>query len=105
MADTQLNAYNARDIEGFLKPYSDSVKVYMFPDKLMYKGKDIMRKEYDDMFKSTPDLHCTLVNRITIGNKVIDRESVFFKKGVPPLDAVAIYTIEGGSITEVVFMQ
>lgn len=104
LAQQQLDAYNKRDINAFLQPYADTVAVYMFPNKLLYKGKETMRQEYKGMFAQTPDLHCTLVNRIVQGNTVIDQESVVFKKGVPPMAAIAIYTISGDKIVAVHFI-
>ena len=104
LAQQQLDGYNKRDINAFLQPYADTVAVYMFPNKLLYKGKETMRKEYADMFLQTPDLHCTIVNRMLQGNTVIDQESVLFKKGVPPMSAIAIYTISGDKIVAVHFI-
>jgi imidazolonepropionase-like amidohydrolase len=104
LAQQQLNAYNLRDIDAFLEPYSDSVAIYDLSGKLMMKGKEQMRKSYSEMFKNTPDLHCKLVNRIVEGNTVIDHESVT-GWGDKPVTAVAIYTIEKGKIAKVHFIQ
>ena len=46
LVQQQLNAYNARGIDAFLAPYADDVELYQFPDKLIGKGKDAMRKAY-----------------------------------------------------------
>lgn len=100
----QLDAYNKRDIEAFVKPYSDSVEVFMFPNKLMYKGKEILRKDYAEMFANTPDLFCTLKSRMVIGNTVIDEESVVFKKDRPAMHAAAVYKVEKGLIVAVYFI-
>jgi hypothetical protein len=105
LADLQLKGYNERNIELFLQAYSDSVKVYEFPDKLSYQGKETMRKSYGAMFKQLPDLHCTLKNRIVLGNTVIDEERVIFTKSEPVLEAVAIYKIKAGRIQEVYFIR
>lgn len=105
LAQQQLDAYNKRDIEAFLIPYSDSVAVYAFPDKLLYKGKTIMRQEYSDMFKNTPDLFCDLQKRMVLKNTVVDHEKVIFNKQQPPLYAIAIYTIEKGKIAKVHFIM
>jgi hypothetical protein len=104
LAQEQLDAYNKRDIEAFLKPYADSVAVYNFPNSLAYKGKETMRKEYAEMFASMQDLHCTLKSRVVVGNTVIDEESVIFNKKDPPLHAVAIYTIKNNKIVAVHFI-
>jgi hypothetical protein len=104
LAQEQLDGYNKRDIDAFLNPYADTVKVYMYPNQLMYQGKALMRQQYAGMFQQAVDLHCTLVKRIVLSNKVIDEESVIFQKGQPPMRAVAIYTIDKDKIAEVRFI-
>ena len=104
LAQQQLNAYNARDIDAFLEPYADDVELYSFPDKLLSKGKEAMRKGYQDMFKNTKDLHCEVTERIIQGNTIIDHESVT-GFGPLPLRAIAIYKIENGKIRKVYFIQ
>ncbi|WP_291119860.1 nuclear transport factor 2 family protein [Flavobacterium sp. UBA6135] len=105
LAQEQLDGYNKRDIEAFLQPYSENVKVYTFPDQLLYEGKAKMREEYTAMFNQLPDLYCKLVNRIVLNNKVIDHEEVVFMKSEPKLYAIAVYTITDGKISEVRFIQ
>lgn len=104
LVQQQLNAYNARNMEAFLAPYSDSVELYEYPAKLIGKGKAQMREMYTGLFKQVTNLHCELVNRMVLGNTVIDYESVigFEEK---PLKAIAIYTIEGNKISKVHFIQ
>jgi len=105
LADEQLKAYNNRDIEGFLKPYSDTIKVYSYMNNLLYQGKGRMREIYTEMFEKNIDLKCKLLNRIIMKDKVIDHEEVTTKKGKPAFRAVAIYTIKKGKIIEVNFIQ
>ena len=104
LANLQLKGYNERNIDLFLQAYSDTVKVYDFPDKFQYKGKDTMRKNYAGMFTNLTDLHCTIKNRIVVGNTVIDEEQVIFRKDRPELHAVAIYKVSHGKIQEVYFI-
>jgi imidazolonepropionase-like amidohydrolase len=103
LAQRQLNAYNCRNIEAFLEPYADDVEIYTYPDKLMNKGKEEMRKIYAKMFDNTPALHCELLGRIVQGNIVIDKERVKFGNGM--IEAVAIYHIENNKIKKVYFIQ
>jgi hypothetical protein len=105
LAQAQLDAYNKRDIDAFLKPYSDSVKVFGFPQQFFYKGIGTMRSQYQQMFSTTPDLHCELVGRMVLGNYVIDREWVTFNKQKPKMSAIAIYKISQGKIEEVYFIM
>jgi len=103
LAQRQLNGYNFRNIEAFLEPYSEDVEVYAYPNKLLGKGKEKMRERYSKMFKSTPNLHCELKERIVQGNIVIDKERVQF--GDKIIEAVAIYHIENNKIKKVYFIR
>ena len=105
LANDQLSAYNKRNIEAFLAPYSDSVKVFTFPNTLNYQGKNQMKKVYDEMFQALPGLHCQLVNRMVLGNIVIDQEKVTFRKDQPVLEAIAIYKVWMDKIQEVYFIR
>lgn len=103
LAQEQLEAYNKRDIEAFLKPYAENVKVYTFPDKLNYKGIEKMRERYAPMFKNTKDLHCKIINRVVKGNVVIDEELV--TANGKQFKAVAIYEVKNGKIVTVRFIK
>lgn len=105
LAQQQLNAYNARNIDAFLEPYSDSVRIYGFPNTPVLQGKEAMRKQYSGMFERTKDLHCQVVNRIVQGDTVIDHESVTWLGSKEPMKAIAIYKIKNGKIAEVYFIQ
>lgn len=99
----QLDAYNARDIEGFLTTYTSEVKLYNFPNILITDGLAAMREGYTGLFESTPDLHADISNRIVIGNTVIDREEVTANES--KFSAVAIYQVENGKISKVTFVR
>lgn len=102
---TQLDAYNTGDLELFLSAYSDTVRIYNFPDELSASGKEAMRKTYGSMFERMQDLQCRLVNRTIMGDKVIDHESVIFRKEDAPREVIAIYRVADGLIQEVWFMR
>lgn len=105
LAQEQLDAYNNRDIDAFVLPYAENVKVFNFPSELLYEGKDKMFDLYGRMFVRTPDLHCRLVNRIVMGNTIIDHEEVTRQKNEPPMKAIVIYKILDGKIAEVYFVR
>ena len=105
LVQQQLNAYNARDIDAFLEPYSDSIELYLFPSQLLGKGKALMKQQYGTMFKNLPDLHCELKKRIVKDNIVIDHESVTGFGQAPKAEAIAIYEIKENKIIKVYFKQ
>jgi imidazolonepropionase-like amidohydrolase len=104
LVQRQLNAYNYRDLEAFLEPYSEAVEIYNFPDQLQLKGKAAMRESYRAVFDASPQLHCELVNRMVLGDTVVDQERVTGLRG-KKLEAIAIYTIKDGKISRVTFTQ
>jgi hypothetical protein len=101
LADLQLAAYNAHNLEAFLGPYSEDVEIYdLSTNKLQVKGKEDMRKQYS--FLSTADkLHCNLLNRVVNGNFVIDHEEILTNRG--RFYGVAIYEAKEGKIVRVWF--
>ena len=104
LVQRQLDAYNERNIESFLELYDNNVEAYLYPtNKIAFKGKEAMKKIYSKIFKETPNLHCELINRITQGNKVIDKERVQFGNDI--IEVVAIYFIEKNKITKIHFIN
>ncbi|WP_299317823.1 nuclear transport factor 2 family protein [uncultured Maribacter sp.] len=99
----QLEAYNNRDIEGFLATYSKQTKIYSYSGTLQSDGLDALRTGYTDFFNSAPDLHCEIINRIVIGNKVIDEESI--TANGKTFKGVAIYEVENNEIVKVTFVN
>ncbi len=104
LVQRQLNAYNAGNIDAFLEPYAEDVALYNFPDTLVSKGKESMRKDYGDMFKQFPNLHCEIKERIIQGHFIIDKESVS-GFGKNKLEATVIYQIDNNKISKVYFIQ
>ncbi|SDQ10577.1 Imidazolonepropionase [Chryseobacterium soldanellicola] len=104
LVQQQVNGYNARNIDAFLEPYAEDTELYIFPDKLLSKGKDAMRKDYDEMFKRLPDLHCEIKERIVNGNFIIDKESVSGMSKSGKTEATAIYEIKDNKISKVYFL-
>jgi hypothetical protein len=101
LAQQQLNAYNAHDLEAFLEPYSEDVEIYNFPDSLITKGKTQMRERYK-FLNNAPGLYCKVINRMMQGNMVIDHEEIW-NGGKVRFYGIAIYVIENGKISKVYF--
>ncbi|MET0394416.1 MAG: amidohydrolase family protein [Chitinophagaceae bacterium] len=104
LAQQQLNAYNAHDLDAFLAPYSEEVEVYAFPSgKQLIKGKEKMRQAYT-FITNAPGLYCRLLNRIVQGNTVIDHEEIW-STGNKPIYGIAIYVVENDRISKVYFPE
>lgn len=103
--DRQLAAYNDHDVDAFVEPYADDIRIYNFPDELLCEGKSRLREMYEGIFARAPGIHAELVNRIVIQNKVIDAEFVTHRAGKPDMRAVAIYEVEDQLIRKVFFLK
>jgi hypothetical protein len=94
----QLEAYNARDLVRFLAVYSDDIRLYRLPaTESAIVGKAALAEMYATQRFNLPGLHAELLNRMVIGNKVIDHERI---SGVRELafEVAAVYEVIDGLI-------
>jgi len=99
----QLDAYNAHDLDRFVAQYADDIRVYRPPVmEPVLVGKQAFADHYARNRFTLPDLHAEVVNRIVSGNTVVDHERI---TGLQPgvVEAIAVYTVEGGLIRTVWF--
>ncbi len=104
LIDAQVRSYNKHDLEGFLSWYDDNTFFYNANDREPFmQGKNDMRERYGQRFSNT-QLHVKILNRISIGNNVIDEEDVT----ISPTErsrVVVVYTVENEKITAVRFLR
>ncbi len=95
----QLDAYNARDIDALLATYAPDARQYEHPAKLLASGAAEMRARMAARFEE-PNLHARLLQRVVMGNIVIDHEEVTrtFPEGTGRVDMVVIYEVADGKI-------
>ena len=100
----QFDAFNRRDLEGFLSAYAPDVVIEDGAGNAMLRGHDGMRAMYGPLFAQSPDLNAEVVNRIGVGDYVIDEERTtgFNFPGFPSeLHAAVIYHLAGERIARV----
>lgn len=106
LAQRQLDAYNAHDLEAFVACYHPQVEVRDFPGgEQRFQGHEAMRARYGPMFAPGSSLHADLVNRIAMGTVVFDQERVRGLREDGDVEAVAIYEVEGELIRRVWFVR
>ena len=104
-AQRQLDAYNARNLERFLAEYTDDVVAYRLPSgEVVATGKVAFGEHYRKNRFTLASLHAELVNRMVLGNKVVDQERVH---GISehPMEVAAIYEVTPGGICRVWFLS
>lgn len=101
--DQQLQAFNAKDINTFVKTFDLDIKAYNFPNDLYVNGQEQLQTTFKEFFTQTLDLHCDITNRIVIGNMVIDEE--FLTVNGDNFTSVAIYEIQNGKISKMIIIR
>jgi hypothetical protein len=101
----QLDAYNAHDVQRFVACYTEDVQVFRLPGTApVMTGRAAMAEHYSKHRFNIPTLHAELVNRMVMGNKVIDHERIHGVREAP-YEAAAIYEVQGGLIKTVWFLN
>lgn len=99
--EAQVIAFNARDLEGFVACYAPDVLIEDGDGNAMAKGHEGMRALWGPLFAQSPKLHAEIVQRIRVGEYVIDEErgSGIQLEGFPSeLHSAAIYRLKDGLI-------
>jgi hypothetical protein len=101
----QLDAYNARDIDGFMATWAGDAQYFEHPTKLLAKGAAEIRARHIARFKEA-NLFGRLIKRMVLGNKVIDHEVVTrtFPEGTGRVDVIAIYEVKDDKIANAWFI-
>lgn len=106
LAQAQLDAYNAHDIDAFLACYHEDVEIFdLHTAERMMQGLTAMRERYGKMFEELDELHARVVNRIVCGATAVDHERVIRKKGDDEVEVIATYQIDDNLIRRVWFAR
>jgi hypothetical protein len=92
----QLEAYNARDLGRFLAEFADDIRLYRLPaTEPAISGKQAFGEFYARERFNRPALHAELLNRMVLGDKVIDHERISGGRDEPFEVAVAYHVVDG----------
>ncbi|HSO38657.1 MAG TPA: nuclear transport factor 2 family protein [Labilithrix sp.] len=105
VAQAQLDAYNAQDLDAHCAQFSDDVKVADLNGAVTVDGITAYRARYAKVFADFPENKAVLLGRVAIGNVVIDHERVSRSPSAEPFEVAAIYTIADGKIRRVDFVK
>jgi hypothetical protein len=104
VVDQQLAAYNSHDLEAFVSCYAEDVLIFRMPaTEAALVGRQALAEFYAAKRFNLPGLHANIVNRMALGNKVVDHERI---SGLEPgklVEVVAIYEVRDGLIRTVWF--
>jgi|CXWL01.1.fsa_nt_gi uncharacterized protein (TIGR02246 family) len=100
----QLDAYNAQDIDAFCACFSADCVLAELNGTVTQQGGDAIRQRYQALFATYPENHAALVNRVVVGDVVIDHEDIT-RSPRERINAAAIYTVKNGLIARVDFVR
>lgn len=102
VVQANLDAYNQRDIDGFMQYISEEVEMYQMGECEPYlKGKAAVRDLYANYFEESPELHSEIKQRVVFDDKVIDHEYITGARGSDePFELIFIYEVEEGLIVK-----
>ncbi|KQY28194.1 NTF2 enzyme family protein [Caulobacter sp. Root1455] len=105
IAQAQLDAYNAQDLDAHCAHFADDVIVGGLNGDVARTGIEAYRAWYEAAFAQFPNNKAQLLNRIVVGANVIDHERVDRGNGDPAFEVAAIYTFRGDKIARVDFAK
>lgn len=74
LANRQLSAYNAADLDAFCACFHPAVRVLDEHGAVTCEGLAAFRERYDSLFSSCGEIHATINQRITLGRTVVELE-------------------------------
>lgn len=104
-AQAQLDAYNAQDLDAYCRFFAEDVVVADLNGAVANRGVAELRARYAKTFAEFPGNRAELVNRIVLGNAVIDHERVSRAPGGETFEVGCIYTFAGDRIARVDFVK
>ncbi|MDB6031836.1 MAG: hypothetical protein JWM16_2174 [Verrucomicrobiales bacterium] len=105
IVQTQLDAYNAKDVDALIATYAEDAQQFEHPSTLLASGSAQLRERFLARFQE-PNLHALLLNRTVMGNTVIDHEKITrtFPEGPGCIEIIALYEVQKARIAKAWFI-
>lgn len=98
LVQAQLEAYNQHDLATFVSQFSEHICIYRAPaTEPVIRGKAAFRDFYQNERFNLPHLHAEILNRMVVGNKVVDHERI---SGIhdEPFEVMVVFEVSDGLI-------
>jgi len=98
LVQAQLVAYNQHDLASFVALFSDDVCIYRPPaTEPVIRGKAAFSDFYQNERFNLPYLHAEILNRMVVGNKVVDHERICGIRN-EPFEVMVVFEVVDGLI-------
>jgi uncharacterized protein (TIGR02246 family) len=105
VAQKQLDAYNAQDLDTYVSFFADDCVVSGLNGVPTETSRDAIKARYAKAFVQFPQNKAELKNRIAVGSTIVDHELVIRSPGGEQFEIIAIYTFKDGLISRVDFAK
>lgn len=105
VAQKQLDAYNAQDLEKYVTYFTEDCIVSGLNGTPTETTREAIKARYAKAFAQFPQNKAELLSRIAVGNTVVDHELVIRAPGGEQFEIIAIYTFRDGLIARVDFAK
>jgi hypothetical protein len=105
VAQKQLDAYNAQDLETYVSYFAEDCVVSGLNGTATETSRAAIKARYAKAFATFPENKAWLKGRIATGNTVVDHELVVRAPGGERFEIIAIYSFRDGLIARVDFAK
>jgi uncharacterized protein (TIGR02246 family) len=105
VAQKQLDAYNAQDLDTYVTFFTEDCVVSGLNGVPTETSRNAIKARYAKAFAQFPQNKAELKNRVAVGNTVVDHELVVRAPGGERFEIIAIYTFRDGLIARVDFAK
>lgn len=105
VAQAQLDAYNAQDLDAYMTYFTEDCVVSGLNGTPTETSAAAVRTRYAKAFAQFPQNKAELKGRIAVGNTIVDHELVIRTPGGEQFEIIAIYTFRDGLIARVDFAK
>jgi hypothetical protein len=105
VVQAQLDAYNGADVAKCCSYYAEDCVIADLNGAVRQANRAELHARYTELFKQFPQNRARLVNRIVVGDTVIDHEDVSRAPGGERFEIIAIYSLKNGLIARCDFAR
>jgi hypothetical protein len=98
IVDASVVAFNAHDAHAFAAYFARHVNLVEHPSRTKASSRAELKQIYTQLFANSPHIRTTVVQRLIVGNRVVDHERVQRSPDTASFDVVVINEIKDGRI-------
>lgn len=102
VVNLRMKHYNDHRVDAMLDLYSEDIEVYTYPDRLLGKGKEHLRKTLESIL-SDKTVRVSISHQLTKDSYVVNEEAVTYAGSTTKY--VSIYEVRDGLIRTVRFVR